>query len=340
MPILAKHRVIFSVGVALLVILAGIVAIFWARGFKPNLQKGTIERTGLIVANSTPTGAQVYLDERLTSATDTSIAFLEPKTYKVRIEKEGYTIWQNNRRLARNSNKFDYTKATFLWDPDSKQVIAQFSLLENQPLANLLLDSEQTDQEPRDITASLAATLNSYQQQIDLRAQSLNLLAPDEVKAATKEASVKASPSPSPKTKLPTAQPASPAGGLPNYPTIPLNYHPNGLIFPPDEAKILYRNKEDQLKVYDLKLKQEFTLPEFADFITISWYPDSEHLVVAQKDLISVIEADGFNKMTIYSGKFEDGFVFAHPSGTKLVILTALTQQEGTPANLYSINLK
>jgi len=409
MPTLAKHRVIFSIAVAALIVIAGTVAIFWARGFKPNLQKGTIERTGLIVANSTPTGAQVYLDERLTSATDTSIAFLEPKTYKVRIEKEGYTIWQkdievkadlateinallfpqapeikpltttgatnpalspdgtkivfaaggerggvyllpmvdspfafrqNTRRLARNSNKFDYTKATFLWDPDSKQVIAQFSLLENQPLANLLLDSEQTDQEPRDITASLAATLNSYQQQIDLRAQSLNLLAPDEVKAATKEASVKASPSPSPKTKLPTAQPASPAGGLPNYPTIPLNYHPNGLIFSPDEEKILYRNKEDQLKVYDLKLKQEFTLPEFADFITISWYPDSEHLVVAQKDLISVIEADGFNKMTIYSGKFEDGFVFAHPSGTRMVILTALTQQEGTPANLYSINLK
>ena len=119
-----------------------------------------------------------------------------------------------------------------------------------------------------------------------------------------------------------------------------LNYYPTGLIFSPDEEKILYKDKAGQYKVYDLKAKKESTLPTFNDLASISWYPDSNHLVVAQKDLISIIEADGANKMTIYTGKFEDGFVFAHPSGTKLIILTTLTQTEGTPANLYSINLR
>src|SRR3990172_1240189 len=93
---LAKHRTLFTLGAFLFIIFFATVAIFWARGFKPDFKNRTIERTGLIVANSTPTGAQVYLDDRLTSATDTNIAFLEPKTYKVRIQKDGYTTWQKD----------------------------------------------------------------------------------------------------------------------------------------------------------------------------------------------------------------------------------------------------
>lgn len=403
MNVLSKHRVIFSIGVALLVLIAGIVAIFWARGFKPNFKEGTIDRTGLIVATSTPTGAQVYLDDRLTSATNTSIAFLEPKTYRVKIEKEGFTTWekdiqvqadlateinallfplapeikpltttgaanptlspdgskiiygtagergglymlpmidspfafrQNTKLLARNNTRVDYTKATFIWDPDSRQVIAQFGNDDSQITANLIIDTQQSEQEPRDITASLGATLNSWQQQIDLRSQSLALLAPEEVKAATGSAILRlASPFPSPSPKSSTTQ-------LSNNLTNLLNYHPSGLVFSLDEEKILYRDKEEKFKVYDLKLKQEFTLPEFTNFIGISWFPDAQHLVIAQKDQISIIETDGFNKMTIYSGKYENGFVFAHPSGTRLIILTTLAQPEGNPPNLYSINLR
>ena len=376
------------------------MGIFWTRGFKPNFKTGQIDRTGLIVADSIPTGAQVYLDNRLTSATNTSIAFLEPKTYTVRIEKEGFTKWEKNvnvvadlateihallfpqapeikpltisgaasptlspdstkiiygtsgekggayllpmidspfafrqstRLLVKNSAKFDYSKAAFIWDSDSRQVIAQFSDDSGKTLANLLLDSDKNDQQPNDVTASLAATLADWQSQIEFRTQALIISVPDEVKNATAGAQL-ASPSPSTKSKAPVT-PAT-------QPSTPLNYHPNGLTFSPDEEKILYVNRENKYHVYDLKGKKDYTMPDFADFITISWYPDSAHLVVAQKDLISVIEADGSNKVIVYSGKFEDGFVFAHPSGTRLIILTTLTQTEGTPANLYSINLR
>src|SRR3989344_3549248 len=93
---LSKHRTKITIVVFLVLALVGIIAIFWARGFKPNFKNGTIERTGLIVANSIPTGAQVYLDDRLTSATDTNIAFLEPKVYRLKIEKDGYTTWEKD----------------------------------------------------------------------------------------------------------------------------------------------------------------------------------------------------------------------------------------------------
>lgn len=388
MTLLAKHRVIFSLAAAAFILIFAAVAIFWARGFKPNFKNGTIERTGLIVASSIPTGAQVYLDDRLTSATDTNIAFLAPKTYKVRIQKDGYTTWQKDieiradlateikvllfplapeikpltttgasypslspdyskiaygvggdrgglyiiemsdapfpfrqgpKQIAKNQTAFDFSAARFIWGPDSKQLIAYFQNQQGASTANLLIATDKTSDELRDITASLAATLSSWQQDLMTNAQTQALLVPQNIKSATREAAV-ASPSPSPGNQL--------------------NYYPTGLIFAPDEEKILYKDKAGKYKVYDLKAKKESTLPDFNDLASISWYPDSNHLVVAQKDLISVIEADGTNKMTVYTGKFEDGFVFAHPAGTKLIILTTLTQTEGTPANLYSINLR
>ena len=366
---LAKNRVIFTLIIAVLLLTTATVVIFWARGFKPNFQKAKIERTGLIVASSIPTGARVYLDNRLTSATDTNIAFLEPKTYHVRIEKDGYAKWEKdvevkadlateikallfptapeikpltttgsfNPTLSPDGSKmaggtgFDFTDANFLWAPDSKQLVARFTTKEGQPLSNLLIDSDKDQQEPRDITAALTATLANWQEEITAKAQTQAVLVPDSVKQATAAAKVESQKDLTLST-LPLLASLAFGGTL--------NYYPTGLIFSPDEEKILYIDKQARYKVYDLKNKKEFTLPDFADLKTISWYPDSNHLVIAQKDLISAIEADGNNKMTVYSGKFENGFIFPHPSGTRLIILTALTQQEGTPANLYSINLK
>src|SRR3989344_8409096 len=362
---LAKNRVIFSITAAIVIFLLAADAIFWTRGFKPDFKSGQIKRTGIIVASSIPTGAQVYLDDRLTSATNTNIGFLEPKTYKVKIEKDGYTTWekevevkadlateiktllfplapkikpltstgaaspslspdsskivygtsgerggvylllmgqtplpfrQDTRLLAKNQGSFDFSKATYHWGPDSKQVIAQFANEKNEATANLLIDTDRSDQELRDITGSLTATLASWQDQINTQAQTQALTLPQNIKDATAEASVN--------QKQVTTQLLTT-----NY---QLNYFPTGLIFSPDEEKILFKNKEGKYKIYDSKNKKEYTLPDFSDLVNVSWYPDSNHLVIIRKDLVTIIETDGTNNMTVFSGKFEDGFVFAN----------------------------
>lgn len=388
---LSKNRTFFTIGVAVILLLVATAAIFWARGFKPDFRNGKIDRTGLIVATSVPTGAQVYLNDRLTSATDTNIAYLDPGSYKIKIQKDGYTTWekqidikadlateikallfptapqitpltttgasgpvlspdsskivygvsgtrggayllpmglgifpfrQDARLLAKNTAGLDFSTAKFTWDPDSKQVIATFTDNSGQAAANLTLDSDKTDQTATDITASLNSLFSSWQDQLMTRAQTQDITIPQSVKDATAEAEPPASPSPAPSALN------------------SLNYYPTGLKLSPDEEKVLYIDKKGKYKVYDLKNKKEYTLPDFADLANISWFPDSAHLAVAQKNLISIIETDGTNKMVIFSGKFEDGFVFAHPSGNRIIILTTLTQQEGTPPNLYGINLK
>lgn len=412
---LAKHRVLFSLLVAVFILIAATVAIFWARGFKPNFRDGKIDRTGLIVVNSVPTGAEVYLDDRLTSATDTNIAFLEPKTYKLRVEKDGYTTWekdieveadlaveikallfplapeikpltntgatnptlspdltkiaygvpgergglyilemadgplpfrQNQRLAVKNSAKFDFTKTKFIWGPDSKQLVAQFEQ-DNKVVANLLVEADRSNQDPRDVTGSLNSLLESWQDELILKSQNQAIIAPDSVKEATTEAKKVDSSQLTVDSKKSTSKPAQTTLNREPLTDNYLNYSPTGLNFSPDEEKILYKNKDDsprgeagKYKIYDLKLKREITLPDFGDLISINWFPDSNHLVVVQKDLIAIMEADGANKMTIYSGKFENGFVFAHPSGNRLIILTSLAQPDGTLPNLYSINLR
>lgn len=418
-----KYRVHLSLAVTITILVVGLATIFWARGFKPDLKNGRIGRTGLIVANSIPTGAQVYLNDRLTSATDTSIAYLDPGSYKVKIQKDGYSVWekqievradlateikavlfptapqispltltgaanptlspdntkiiygvsgvrggiyilpmsdsifafrQEARLLAKNQDGFDFSKAAFIFSPDSKQAIATIKNELGNLISNILVDTERPNQEIRDITGSLNATLENWQEELDAQSQIKAQIIPDEIKQSTAEAkTTKPSPSPTLKVQSTINKKSFPSENQQS--TInSLNYFPTGLNFSPDEEKVMFTNKEGKYQVYDLKTKKALTLPEFSELISLSWFPDSNHLIVAQKNLISIIEADGTNKMVVYSGKFENarppstdaegvvgrGFVFAHPSGQRLIILTPLTQADGTLPNLYSINLK
>lgn len=397
-----KYRVQLSFAVSIAILLVGLATIFWARGFKPDFKNGGIDRTGLIVINSIPTGAQVYLNDKLTSATNASIPYLDPGIYKVKIQKDGYSIWekdieikadlafeikavlfptgpqispltltgaanptlspdnskiiygvtgirggiyilpmndnffafrQETRQILKNQSGLDFSKASFIFSPDSKQAIATIKNEAGNPIANVLVDTERSGQEIRDITAILSTTLSGWQEELDALSQVKAQIIPAEIKEATTPAK-KPSPSPSPSPK---AQPrTSNQQPVTNY----LNYLPTGLNFSPDEEKILFKDKVDKYQVYDLKTKKSLVLPEYSELISLNWYPDSNHLVVAQKNSVSIVEADGGNKMVIYSGRFENGFVFAHPSGQRLIILTPLTQADGTLPNLYAINLK
>jgi len=406
---LQKHRHLYTGLVVGGIIAAALIGVVWARGFKPNFRTGTFQHTGLIVAQSRPVGAQVYLNGRLTDATDTNISYLDPGSYRVRIQKDGFTTWeksvnvqadlateilallfpvapqispltttgafnptlspdsskvvygapgergglfmltfgsgpfslgQGTKTILKNQSGYDFSKAKFLWSPDSKQVIASFTDDQNVNVGNILIDVDRSDQEIRDISGSLNSTLSAWQEDINTQSQTIAVRIPANIKTATASAAL-ASPSPSP-----TPDPITglvPDSSLTTNP-LSLNYFPTGFQPSPDGEKFLYKTNsptgEGDYKVYNLKLKRESTMPNLSGLRNIAWFPDSEHLVIAQNNAISIIETDGFNKMVVYSGKFEDGFVYSNPSGSRLMLLTTLTQPEKTPPNLYAINLK
>ncbi len=70
------------------------LAIQFANGYRPT-KGGIIQGTGLLAANSFPPGAQVYINGKLTTATDDT-QNLSPGEYDVEIQKDGYITWKKH----------------------------------------------------------------------------------------------------------------------------------------------------------------------------------------------------------------------------------------------------
>jgi hypothetical protein len=71
----------------------------------------------------------------------------------------------------------------------------------------------------------------------------------------------------------------------------------------------------------------------------IQWYPSSRHLVYNQGDDIAIIEYDGLNKQTVYSGPYENEF-FSTSSDWKLFILANLNPQNNIYSDLYEVGIR
>jgi len=88
-----KRRAIILPAFFILVLIGAFLVIRLAQGYRPDLSTRSLRPSGLLVATSVPDGAQIYLDGKLTSATNTTIN-LNPGEYEVEIKKEGYTPWK------------------------------------------------------------------------------------------------------------------------------------------------------------------------------------------------------------------------------------------------------
>ena len=94
-----NQRLIFTLLSASFIIGGTYVAIRYAKGQRPS-SDGTVRETGLLVANSFPTAAQVYINDKLTTATDDTLN-LDPGEYQVEIKKDGYIPWRKTLNLKK-----------------------------------------------------------------------------------------------------------------------------------------------------------------------------------------------------------------------------------------------
>ena len=66
-----------------------------AQGYKFDLLNKTLKATGLLVATSDPDGAQVFINGKFESATDTTLN-LQPGEYFIEIKKDGFIPWKKD----------------------------------------------------------------------------------------------------------------------------------------------------------------------------------------------------------------------------------------------------
>lgn len=112
--------------------------------------------------------------------------------------------------------------------------------------------------------------------------------------------------------------------------------------------------KPDQTYVYDIEEDRNFLVDEQSKDLQINgnwkienvnstrsaaWFPTSRHLVIAEKDKIVIMDYDGTNRKTVYSGSYLAPHAYPSLSSDRLLILTNLGSN-GTLPNLYSLSLR
>jgi len=91
-------RLLIIILASLTIIGSTIFAIKIAKGYRPSFGKKSLQGTGLLAANSSPKGATVFINDKLTTATDDTLN-LPPGEYHLKIAKDGYISWEKTLQL-------------------------------------------------------------------------------------------------------------------------------------------------------------------------------------------------------------------------------------------------
>lgn len=91
-------RKLITIAIVLLILIISLGIIAYGKGWRLDVTKKSVKSTGLISVNSQPSGAQVFVDGVLKTATNNAFN-LDPGWYTIRIVKEGYLPWEKKLRV-------------------------------------------------------------------------------------------------------------------------------------------------------------------------------------------------------------------------------------------------
>ena len=87
-----RKRLLINVLIITILALGTIVAVQFAKGYRPDIKNRQIQGTGLLSATSYPKAARVIINDKLTTVTDDKL-YLTPGNYTIKIEKDGFHAW-------------------------------------------------------------------------------------------------------------------------------------------------------------------------------------------------------------------------------------------------------
>lgn len=443
-----NKRVAYTLVSFIIVIAGTILMIQYANGGYRLTNNGIVQGTGLLAANSFPTGAEVLVNGKLVTATDDTL-YLEPGEYDVEISKDGYIPWkkkltieealvaQTNATLfpiAPNLSRLSFTgvanispspdgqkivyhtasqsaarknglyvmelgnnlpisldrgprqiaedvpgmnlqEASFIWSPDSSEIMV---ITEEK---EMLIPADRTSdlRTLSDISFQRKQILSEWESEMYLKERQYLSEFPDEVIKVATQSAKNVYLSPDKERILYTATQAVtiPEDLLPALPA--RSNQPEERSLQPGSIYVYDREEDRNFKIASepknaLNLSKQLlatdlssvtpvsitsspsaftklqasnsaqTVQQFNQYYTslytetLQWFPDSRHLFFVQDDAIKIVEYDATNVFTLYSGPFEKSFVYPWPDGSRLLILTSFSPD--APVNLYAIELK
>ena len=111
---LLYRRITYITFIIIFLILAPLIVLY-TQGYRFNLKRGKIQKTGILIVSSAPRAAAIYLNGKLVEKKDTParIERLLPGDYEIKLTKEGYHDW--NKKLPIYDNGTTFAEKIILW---------------------------------------------------------------------------------------------------------------------------------------------------------------------------------------------------------------------------------
>lgn len=239
----------------------------------------------------------------------------------------------------------DFAKGKAIFSPDYEQVIIEFpsvnsSLLNNnfRPLTKMayLFSLSQENQVPFDVTTSKEALIEAWEKEKEEQKLKILETFPKEIVKIATDSFHLISFSPNETKIFYQAKKNLTLPLIINPPLIATNQTKEGRSLRKDSLYV-YDKKED--KNYEIKIPVSQPLTPNKIENLVLWLPDSKNLVFIEGKKIVVVDYDGINKRTVYSGPFENSF-FTLAANGDLIILTNLNPENNQWPDLYAVGIK
>lgn len=370
-------RLISALLIVLFFLILGYILLIYATG-KRLTRNGDLVGVGIIQIDTTPDNSKIYINGEHKDDGDTNLENLRPGKYSIKVEKDNYSPWQkeieviegkitplkvklfpsnpsltaatfngvysprispdgsriafgstfegkkglwilelqdrqlffnNNtqRQIVVDTNNFTFSNASFSWSPDSKAILVDIKNNSTAVQTAFLLKPDVLNTSPEDVTQKLATLKESWAEQL---AKSNT----DKLKSLGKEAEVLAS-------------------------------HSKEILFSADNSAFIVVKEDQTATVYDTKPSPvpgvkplQIDLPSAERYL---WFQDgTKHIIVLEKNLISLMDTDATNKASIFTGDFDKEAVFSWPNGSRLILTLNLNSRSNPLPNLYTIDLR
>ena len=231
-----------------------------------------------------------------------------------------------SRQLFPNTATIDWSKYSFTFSPNSREILA--TSLDEKINYLLNLDTFIDPTKLTDKTNDLSTINQNWQiQTTTILAAKLDRI-PKEIQPLVSTSSAKNIQFSSDENKI--LYLAQTEGDI-----------TKNIITPPPAQSTQNQNraiKKDNYYVYDLKDDTNFLIGNKNDFTELRWIPNSNNIVFVQGQNLNVIDYDGTNQQTLFSSNFDPNCVYPWVDGSKIVILTSAYPT--APTNLYTISIK
>lgn len=371
------RRLVSAALIILFFLVLGYILLIYATGKR--LSNGKLVGVGIIQVDSTPDNAKVYLNGEFKDDGDINIENLRPGSYTIKVEADNYNPWQkeievvegkispikvklfpsnpsltaatfngvysprispdgqkvafgiqsegkrgiwvlpledrqfffnNNtvRQVVSDNNNFTFSNSAFIWSPDSSQLLVETKNNTSGAAANFLLNQSQLNTNPESISSTRLAELQKTWSEQVAKTNT------DKLEYLGSEAEA-------------------------------LNVNVKEMLFSRDNSAVILIHEDQTATVYDTKPSPvpgikplKIDLPAAEKYF---WFQDgTKHIVAVEKNLVSIMDTDGTNKASIFTGDFVSNEVFSWPDGTRLVLALNLNSRSNPLPNLYTIDLR